>query len=77
MAQVNPLEEGNLSFPMVYEEPEDMGPSSLHPYSDPFEAAPSGWQSASAPSEGVWSRLQEMSPDSSSALPLNHSFNTL
>lgn len=43
-----PLEEGNLIFPVVYEKPEDAGPRWLHPHSNPFEAPLSGSQSASA-----------------------------
>ena len=31
MAELNPLEDGNLIIPLIYGEPEDMGPSSLHP----------------------------------------------
>lgn len=48
MAQENPLEEGNLIFPVVYEKPEDVGPRWLHPHTNPFEAPLSGSQSASA-----------------------------
>lgn len=37
MAQANSLEESNLIFSVDYGEPEDMGPSPLHPHADPLQ----------------------------------------